>query len=305
VLVLITILNMGGLLRKRRNAPDSGGLKERLLDGEGVSDGEHETSYQATTRLGGNKTVLQQTLHFFTYLVGKVAGYIIPSTWFLEKVKLTELQRRRVSELRARAGVKYDQETHGGDLKKLWELAFPETTPFVEGKTKQWQEMGWQSDHPSSDFRGGGYLALENLIYFADQKPLAFQRLCFKTQGQRSDWEYPFGAAGVNITFMLTKMLELNAKDASSSSSSEFSPVTPAGRAFLALLNVEGERHDRAFEELFCAVFELLDRVWLEEKADYMQFPTVMKKTEERLTKTMAKQPQNMQHLEDLLLMSG
>ena len=251
--------------------------------------------------------MLQQTLHFFTYLMGKVAGYIIPSTWFLEKVKLTELQRRRVSELIARAGVKYDQETHGSDLKKLWELAFPETIPFVEGKTKQWQEMGWQGDHPSSDFRGGGYLALENLIYFADKKPLAFQRLCFKMQGKRSDWEYPFGAAGVNITFMLTKVLELNPKTANHTSSSfdfDFAPVTPAGRAFLGLLDSEDELYEKAFEELFCAVFELLDRVWLEEKADYMQFPTVMKKTEERLTKTMAKQPKTLQQLEDLLVMS-
>ena len=30
-----------------------------------------------------------------------------------------------------------------------------------------------------------------------------FRRLLDKSEGQRSEWEYPFGAAGVNLTFLL------------------------------------------------------------------------------------------------------
>ena len=30
-----------------------------------------------------------------------------------------------------------------------------------------------------------------------------FKQLLDKSQGQRSEWEYPFGAAGVNLTFLL------------------------------------------------------------------------------------------------------
>jgi ELMO domain-containing protein len=30
-----------------------------------------------------------------------------------------------------------------------------------------------------------------------------------KVQGQRSDWEYPFAVAGINISFMLIQMLDL------------------------------------------------------------------------------------------------
>ena len=60
-------------------------------------------------------------------------------------------------------------------------------------------------------------------------------------------------------------------------------PSTTAGKMFLKLLDVESKRADHAFEEIFCETFELLDKIWLEEKADYMQFPAVMKKVEEKL----------------------
>merc|ERR1711977_784038 len=254
--------------RKKKIAPSGGdvspSLRESLLD-RTESGSDFEEDEASAKRCQG--TVFQQTLSYITYLVEKVAVYL--NTYLGSSKKLSELQKKRLFDLVSRIGVKYEQDKHGAFLKKLWTLAFPDL-PFVEGSTKQWQEMGWQGNHPSSDFRGGGFLALENLVYFAECKPLAFQRLCFKMQGVRSDWEYPFAAAGVNITFMLTKCLDLH-------------EVDTAGKMFLKLLDVESKRADHAFEEIFCETFELLDKIWLEEKADYMQFPAVMKKVEEKL----------------------
>lgn len=37
----------------------------------------------------------------------------------------------------------------------------------------------------------------------------SFQRLLFKQEGMRAAWEYPFAAAGINISFMLIQMLDL------------------------------------------------------------------------------------------------
>ncbi len=34
-------------------------------------------------------------------------------------------------------------------------------------------------------------------------RPALFSRLLHKSRGTRSEWEYPFAAAGVNVTFML------------------------------------------------------------------------------------------------------
>lgn len=39
----------------------------------------------------------------------------------------------------------------------------------------------------------------------------SFQRLLNKQAGKRSAWEYPFAVAGVNITFMIMQMLDLDA----------------------------------------------------------------------------------------------
>mmetsp|Transcript_14562 Transcript_14562/g.41483 ORF Transcript_14562/g.41483 Transcript_14562/m.41483 type:complete len:292 (+) Transcript_14562:129-1004(+) len=272
--------------RKKKIAPSGGdvspSLRESLLD-RTESGSDFEEDEASAKRCQG--TVFQQTLSYITYLVEKVAVYL--NTYLGSSKKLSELQKKRLFDLVSRIGVKYEQDKHGAFLKKLWTLAFPDL-PFVEGSTKQWQEMGWQGNHPSSDFRGGGFLALENLVYFAECKPLAFQRLCFKMQGVRSDWEYPFAAAGVNITFMLTKCLDLHEvdradKDICSTPMLLPPPSTTAGKMFLKLLDVESKRADHAFEEIFCETFELLDKIWLEEKADYMQFPAVMKKVEEKL----------------------
>jgi hypothetical protein len=39
----------------------------------------------------------------------------------------------------------------------------------------------------------------------------SFEELLCKQNGDRALWEYPFAVAGVNITFMLIQMLDLQA----------------------------------------------------------------------------------------------
>ena len=65
-----------------------------------------------------------------------------------------------------------------------------------------------QGEDPGTDFRGGGFLALRCHLYMAAHEPELFAALRWKRNGQRSQWEYPFAVAGVNITFMLVGVLE-------------------------------------------------------------------------------------------------
>lgn len=37
----------------------------------------------------------------------------------------------------------------------------------------------------------------------------SFRRLLYKKDGKRAEWEYPFAVAGINISFMLVQMLDL------------------------------------------------------------------------------------------------
>ncbi|KAJ6379787.1 hypothetical protein OIU76_016439 [Salix suchowensis] len=115
---------------------------------------------------------------------------------------LSPLQEARLRDLQKRLGVPFDgsRAEHQDALKQLWRLAYPDRE-LPSLKSELWKDMGWQGSDPSTDFRGGGFISLENLIFFAKKYPDSFQRLLNKRDGTRAEWEYPFAVAGVNISF--------------------------------------------------------------------------------------------------------
>ncbi|KAH0980576.1 hypothetical protein GBA52_007753 [Prunus armeniaca] len=150
---------------------------------------------------------------------------------------LTPVQEECLLRLQSRIDVPYDSlvPEHQEALRALWNAAFPEEE--LRGLiSEQWKEMGWQGKDPSTDFRGGGFISLENLLFFARNFPKSFQDLLRKQEGDRSVWEYPFAVAGVNITFMLIQMLDLEA----------VKPRTLVGATFLKFLADGDEIHTPA-----------------------------------------------------------
>ncbi|KAL6219322.1 hypothetical protein ACLB2K_007081 [Fragaria x ananassa] len=188
---------------------------------------------------------------------------------------LTPLQEVRLKNLRQRLEVPFDgsRVEHQDALKQLWRLAYPdrELPPL---KSELWKEMGWQGADPSTDFRGGGFISLENLIFFAQQYPESFHRLLHKQEGTRAEWEYPFAVAGINISFVLAQMLDLQSAK----------PTSLAGIRFLQLL----EEDEMAFDNLFCVTFQMMDAQWLAKRASYMEFNDVMKSTRTQLERELA-----------------
>ncbi|KAK9757752.1 hypothetical protein RND81_01G183900 [Saponaria officinalis] len=176
--------------------------------------------------------------------------------------------------LQNRIDVPYDcsNPVHQDALKGLWNAAFP-SEELEDLISEQWKEMGWQGKDPSTDFRGGGYISLENLLYFARNFQTSFQDLLCKKEGDRAMWEYPFAVAGVNITFMLIQMLDLEA----------VKPRTLVGAIFAKLL----ADNESAFDLLYCITFKLLDQQWLLMHASYMDFNAVMKATRRQLEKEL------------------
>ncbi|KAM1638478.1 hypothetical protein ACFX13_008560 [Malus domestica] len=158
-------------------------------------------------------------------------------------------------------------------LLELWRLAYPdkELPPL---QSDLWEQMGWQGSDPSTDFRGGGFISLENLIFFARQYPESFQRLLHKQDGTRAEWEYPFAVAGINISFVLAQMLDLQSAK----------PTTLAGIRFLELLKED----EMAFDNLYCVAFQMMDAQWLVKRASYMDFNDVMKSTTSQLERELA-----------------
>ncbi|CAG7908581.1 unnamed protein product [Brassica rapa] len=199
---------------------------------------------------------------------------------------LTPAQEESLQSLQNRIDVAYDSTIplHQEALRDLWKLAFPEEE--LHGLiSEQWKEMGWQGKDPSTDFRGGGFISLENLLYFARNFQKSFQDLLRKQVGDRSVWEYPFAVAGINLTFMLIQMLDLEA----------VKPRTVVGATFLKFLSAENES---AFDLLYCIAFKLMDQQWLSMRASYMEFNTVMKSTRRQLERELMLE--DIMHLEDL-----
>ncbi|ONK56321.1 uncharacterized protein A4U43_C10F6810 [Asparagus officinalis] len=173
--------------------------------------------------------------------------------------ELTPFEEKCLQRLQDRIHVTYDSKKieHQEALTALWHAAFP-GVQFKGLVSEQWKEMGWQGKDPSTDFRGGGFISVENLLFFAKTYTKTFRQLHRKLEGNRSDWEYPFAVAGVNITFMLIQMLDLQI----------VKPRTMMGAVFLRLLS----ENERAFDVLYCITFKLMDHLWLDMRASYMEF---------------------------------
>jgi len=198
---------------------------------------------------------------------------------------LTPAQEDCLQRLQNRIDVAYNSSDpeHQEALKALWNASFPEEK--LNGLiSEQWKEMGWQGKDPSTDFRGGGLISLENLLYFARNFQKSFQDLLRKQVGDRAMWEYPFAVAGVNITFMLIQMLDLEA----------VKPRNMVGATFLKFLS----ENESAFDLLYCITFKLMDHQWLSMHASYMDFNTVMKATRRQLERELLLE--DITRLEDL-----
>lgn len=118
-------------------------------------------------------------------------------------------------------------------------------------------------------------MSLSNLIWLGENKPETFDKLRHKKNGERSEFEYPFAVAGVNLTFSLVEMCELK----------EEAPTTSTGICFAELIEAHG---DEAFDRLYALMFETLDDEWLRfGGATYMEFPLVLKATKQKIVRAM------------------
>lgn len=189
-------------------------------------------------------------------------------------MNVTPFQEERLKRLKNRTKVYFDSNRleHQEALRALWSSTFPgqELHGMI---SDQWKKMGWQGKDPSTDFRGAGFISLENLLFFAKTFSISFQHLMRKQGARGAAWEYPFAVAGVNITFMLMKMLDLDTTK----------PRTLVSAVFVHILS----ENEWAFDLLYCVAFVMMDKKWMEKKATYMEFNDILKSTRAQLEKEL------------------
>jgi hypothetical protein len=185
---------------------------------------------------------------------------------------------RRLAALRARAAAPFDaaNPAHAAALERLWVAAFaPAPFPPGGGVSPLWKDVGFQGTHPGTDFRGGGFLALELLAHAAESD--AFPALRAAHAARDPAASYPLAAAGVVLTAALVDACDLRRAAP---------PATPAGRGLLRLL-----AHDEAaLEAAFVATLVTLEAEFVAWPggADYFQFQKVLAKVRGRAERALA-----------------
>ncbi|XP_078456946.1 ELMO domain-containing protein 1-like isoform X2 [Lampetra fluviatilis] len=152
---------------------------------------------------------------------------------------------------------RYDSEnkTHEEALLKLWALLMPEVT-LKARITKQWGDIGFQGDDPSTDFRGMGMLGLLNLLYFAEEHTTAARQVL--SHSHHPKYGFSYAIVGINITELAYTLLFAGAMK------SHFYNIIPAAPRLVH------------FHQAFCYLFHEFDAFWLkEEPRDIMEFNRV------------------------------
>ena len=185
------------------------------------------------------------------------------------KNQIYHYQCNRLDQYNRLKVVPYDKTNpeHEAVLLKLWSAVFPDQ----ELKSRvgdHWKEMGFQGQDPATDFRGMGLLGLHNLLYIAEKHPVIFRRIV-KEQSSRDDNDFPVAVTGISITQLLFSLFKIGTER------------LPPGEGAVYSILVD---HVDAFEEMYCILFQLLDRTWDEMNAAYMDFPRVLDAVKEKIS---------------------
>lgn len=183
----------------------------------------------------------------------------------------------------------FSHEDDMGMLDELWSSLKPgeELQGGNPRRSQSWGEIGFQGVDPATDFRGGGLLALENLLYFASNpETSALARGILATHGRDvTDGGIPFACVGINITaFLLGLVVKrkvddlfvgMGASRAMVGAVGEREPLLQSQREEQVPVRVSEMALER-FNKCYCVLFVLFGKRWEEAKPkDAMGFPTV------------------------------
>ncbi|KAG1688997.1 hypothetical protein DVH05_002880 [Phytophthora capsici] len=132
---------------------------------------------------------------------------------------------------------------------------------------ESWSRLGFQRPDPTTDFRAGGMLSLDCLVYFASHYTSQAVRMVTNQVPGSHDHTYPWGPAGINVTCMVARLFW------------KFDGELVRERQTNWPLFYDSE----AFHLLFSEVFVLFDYLWNEMNANYGNFSMVIQATSDRI----------------------
>eukprot|EP00736_Rhodelphis_marinus_P000766 Rmarinus@m.8290 len=181
-----------------------------------------------------------------------------------------------------------ENEAHEALLWKLWRALCPGKD--IERISRDWGDIGFQGKDPMTDFRGMGLLGLRQLLYIATNHTEEARRMALRPGG------YPFAIAGIGISrtlldvFRIRKMANPTTGLGNSGNvllTLRQRTALPAWECFLSLHRQclsEGKCETEAgaetmpgsaLDRMYVVYFRVLDQMWTELRAGYMDFPKV------------------------------
>lgn len=150
-------------------------------------------------------------------------------------------------------------DAHEAQLEQLWQVLLPGVERTGGRFSRDWNRIGFQQSDPASDFRGGGILALEQLLYFATTRTAVARRMIKEPEAEMS--RYPWACVGINLTRECLRVLDSRLVDK-------------------RLYGVEDlEKGVELVNDVYADMFEVLHHHWVEEEPEnVLAFPNVFKK---------------------------
>jgi hypothetical protein len=174
---------------------------------------------------------------------------------------------------------------HESLLEDLWRALCPGQLRRGGRISEDWQLVGFQGTDPQTDFRGGGVLSLENLVFFARQGETA-ERIMREQCADVTRGGFPFAVAGINLTWFLLDLLQRRRLDDLFLFPATTPPPAHVNERSFLLAGEEIADDDTTrslalerFSTVYSALFRLFARRWREARPrDAMAFPAVFAK---------------------------
>lgn len=156
-------------------------------------------------------------------------------------------------------------------------------TSVKDSAAKDVSRLGFKNTaNPLEDIRQvpAGVLALENMVYFARHHAEDYIKVVVENCSRADEHDCPFAQASIEVTRLLTEILKIGEAPADKASNESH------------LFNPMFFKHDRPFEEFYCACIQLFSKTWKEMKASHEDFSKVSEVVAEQIKRAMEKQPQ-------------
>jgi hypothetical protein len=145
---------------------------------------------------------------------------------------------------------------HEEALVSLWNAVFPDK-PLPSRTGDHWTELGFQGRDPATDFRGGGYLALANMVYLAQKYPVDARAMVADAVGDGDMIMYLWAVVCINFTVELCVLMKKRRLN------TQFYEVSSTNDVIL-----------QRFNELFVAIMRRYHQQWKKDRPNVMEFNT-------------------------------